>query len=178
MRTGTLQFRGKRRTAGFTLLEMSTAMSMLVVLGIALVTMMQQHMMFMNFFRQQSFLTSEAPQIGNLLARILNEADHYFVYASKEDALAAGAPVLSGGHALRLFFKSPTDETVERLIAVESVTGGKMLNFYGWKPDGTATSWTISKKIQNAEFLSTGGILNITLTGPNGEEITYGGGAR
>jgi hypothetical protein len=153
-------------------------MCLLVVLGIAIVTMLQQHMQFLKFFRQQSFLTTEAPQIGNLLARILNDADHYFVYASKDDAIAAGLPVLNGGHALRLFFKSPTDEIVERLIAVETVTGGKSLNFYGWKADGTATSWSISKKIQDAEFLSTDGILNITLKGPNGEEVTYGGGAR
>lgn len=168
----------RRRTAGFTLVEMSVAMSLMIVLSVALVTLVTQHLQFLKLFRQQSFLTTEAPQIGNLLGRILNEADHYFVYATKADALGGGAPIMTSGHALRLFFKTPTQETEERLIAVESAGSGSVLKFYGWQADGTPTSWTITSKIQDAEFLSSQGILNMTLEGPNGEEVTYGGGAR
>jgi hypothetical protein len=178
MTHGPLQISTRRRRRGFTLLETSTALFVMIVLGIALVTMIQQHTVFLKFFRQQTFLTTEAPTIGNLLGRILNEADHYFVYSSKDEALAGGVPVLSNGSAVRLFFKTPTQETEERLIVVETVGAGKALKFYGWQLDGTATSWTISNKISNASFLSNQGILNITLHGPNGEEITYGGGAR
>lgn len=178
MKTAHLQISGRRRRAGFSLLEVSVAMSLLIVLGVALVTMIQQHTMFIKLFRQQAFLATEAPQIGNLLGRILNQADHYFVYATKDDALAGGAPVLTTGHALRLFFKTPTQEIVERLIVVEDTASGKALNFLGWRSDGTQTSWTISSKIQDAEFLSDQGILNMTLEGPNGEVVTYGGGAR
>jgi hypothetical protein len=140
--------------------------------------MIQQHTLFLKFFRQQSFLSVEAPTIGNLLGRILNDADHYFVYSSKDEALAGGVPVLTNGSAVRLFYKTPTQETEERLVVVENITGGKALKFYGWQLDGTATSWTISSKIADASFLSNQGILNITLVGPNGEEVTYGGGAR
>jgi hypothetical protein len=178
MKNTALQIHARRRPAGFTLLEMSTAMSLLIVLATALVTLVTQHMQFLNLFRQQSFLASEAPQIGNLLGRILNEADHYFVYATKDDALGGGAPIMTGGHALRLFFKTPTQETEERLIVVESAGSGAALKFYGSQADGTPTSWTITSKIHDAEFLSTDGILNMTLEGPNGEEVTYGGGAR
>jgi hypothetical protein len=159
-------------------MEMSMAMSLLIVLGVALITMLQQHMLFMTLFRQQSFLSAEAPQIGNLLGRILNSADHYFVYETKDEALAGGAPVMTAGHALRLFFKTPNQETEERLLVVEDTATGKALRFYGWRADGTATSWTVSDKIQGAEFLSSQGILNITLEGPNGAEVTYAGGAR
>jgi prepilin-type N-terminal cleavage/methylation domain-containing protein len=178
MKGAAIQIHGKRRKAGFTLLEMSTAMSLMVVLGVALVTLVSQHTQFLKLFRQQAFLATEAPQIGNLLGRILNEADHYFVYATKDDALSGGMPILTSGHALRLFFKTPTQETEERLIVVESTGSGAALKFYGWLADGTATSWTITSKIHDAEFLSTEGILNMTLEGPNGEEVTYGGGAR
>jgi prepilin-type N-terminal cleavage/methylation domain-containing protein len=168
----------RRRNAGFTLMEMSVVMSLLVVLGVALVTLVTQHLQFVKVFRQQSFLATEAPQIGNLLGRILNEADHYFVYATKADALGGSAPIMTSGHALRLFFKTPTQETEERLIAVETAGSVTSLKFYGWLADGTPTSWTITSKIHDAEFLSSQGILNMTLEGPNGEEVTYGGGAR
>jgi hypothetical protein len=178
MKTTHLQISSRRRRGGFSLLEMSVAMSLLIVLGVALVTMIQQHTTFIKLFRQQAFLATEAPQIGNLLGRILNQADHYFVYATKDDALGGGAPVLTTGHALRLFFKTPTQDTEERLIVVEDTATGKALNFVGWRSDGTQTSWTISSKIQDAEFLSDQGILNMTLEGPNGEVVTYGGGAR
>lgn len=178
MKTAAIQIHARRRKAGFTLLEMSTAMSLLVVLGVALVGLVQQQTQFLKLFRQQSFLAAEAPQIGNLLGRILNEADHYFVYATKDDALGGGVPVLTAGRAVRLFFKTPTQETEERLIVVETTAGVTALKFFGWQPDGTLTSWTISSKIQDAEFLSAQGILNMTLEGPNGEEVTYGGGAR
>src|SRR6188768_1105080 len=83
MKIAVPQLLPRRRKAGFTMLELSTAMCLLIVLGTALVTMLNQHMTFVKMFRQQSFLASEAPQIGNLLGRILNAADHYFVYSSK-----------------------------------------------------------------------------------------------
>lgn len=154
-------------------------MSLMLVLAVALVTMLHQHGLFIQMFRQQSFLATEAPQIGNLLGRILNEADHYFVYATKNDALSGGVPILTPGHALRLYFKTPTQEVEERIIAVEDITGGgKALKFYGWQSDGTETSWIITRSIADAEFLSDQGILNMTLKGPNGEEVTFGGGAR
>jgi prepilin-type N-terminal cleavage/methylation domain-containing protein len=178
MKTPAIQIQRRRHRAGFTLLEMSTSMGIMLVLAVALVVMLQQHTQFMAMFRKQAFLTSEAPQIGNLLGRILNEADHYFVYATKDEALAGGLPVLTGGHALRLFFKTPTQEVEERLIVVEATATGNALKFYGWQSDGTPTSWTISDQIADAEFLSDQGILNMTLEGPNGEEVTYGGGAK
>jgi hypothetical protein len=173
-----LQSHPSRRRAGFTLLEASTAMFVLVGLGVALVVMLQQHITFVRFFKQQTFLTSEAPAIGNLLGRILNGADHYFVYASKDQAMSGGLPILTSGKAVRLFYKTPTQETEERLVVVETLSGKNALRFYGWQQDGTPTSWTISDKIADAEFLSTQGILSMTLEGPNGEEVTFGGGAK
>jgi hypothetical protein len=157
---------------------MSAALSIILALGLALMVMLQQHVQFMEMFRRQSFLAADAPKIGNLLGRILNHADHYFVYASKADALAGAKPVLAGGRAVRLFFKSAAQVTEERLIAVEATATGNALRFYGSRLDGTATSWTISNRITDAQFTSSQGILNITLDGPNGEEVTYAGGAR
>jgi hypothetical protein len=173
-----LRARRTRRNAGFSLLESSAAIGVLLTLGVVLLMMLQQHIFFVSMFKKQTFLSSEAPAIGNLVGRILNEVDHYFVYATKDAALGTGTPIMTPGRAVRLFFKTPNQGIEERLIAVESTASGNALKFYGWQADGTATSWTISDKIADAEFLSTQGILNMTLEGPNGEEVTYGGGAQ
>lgn len=178
MKPGSHQIRAGRSRAGFTLLEMSTAFGVLMVLGVALLAMLQQHTQFLEMFRRQSFLAVEAPKIGNLLGRILNEADHYFVYAGKDEALAAGQPTMAPGQAVKLFFKTPTQETEERMIVAESTAKGTALRFYSWGADGTTAAWTIASRLRSASFQSDQGILNMTLEGPNGELVTYGGGVR
>jgi prepilin-type N-terminal cleavage/methylation domain-containing protein len=162
---------------GFTLMEVSTAMGLMVMLSGALVVMLQQHLGFMEMARRQSFLAQEAPQIGNILGRIFQQADHFFIYSSHESALGGDTPVLQGG-AVRLFFKTAVQTTQERLIAAETGSSGTSLRFYTPQPDGTETSWLICQGLQGAAFNASEGILTVTLTGPNGEEITYSGGAR
>jgi hypothetical protein len=164
--------------AGFSLLETSIAISISLVLAVTLVVMLQQHLSFMAVAQRQSFLADEAPKIGNLLGRILNQTDSYFVYENRDSALAGASPVLSNGEAVRLFFKSAAQQTVERMITVEDAGDGTALRFYATQPDGTQTAWTICDRLQGASFRADEGILNMTLVGPNGEEITYCGGAR
>jgi hypothetical protein len=178
MKQGEFKIRRRGRQAGFTLVEISTAVLIMLVLGLALIAMLQGHVRFMEIFRQQTFLSAEAPKIGNLLGRMLNQSDHFFVYASKEDAQAELTPVLTSGSAVRLFFKSANQETTARVIAVDTVEGVTSLRFYNQLPDTTWTSWTISDRIAGASFLISQGILNVTLNGPNGEEVVYSGGAR
>ncbi|MDB6072510.1 MAG: hypothetical protein JWO89_150 [Verrucomicrobiaceae bacterium] len=168
----------RRPPAGFSLVEVSTALGVMMVLAISMVIMLQQHAQFLEMFRRQSFLASEAPKIGNLLGRIINESDHYFVYADKAAALGGGQPLLTDGKAVRLFFKSPNHELAERLITVEDTAAGAAMRFYNLRIDGSQSSWTISDRIAAADFRSDQGILNVTLTGPHGEQVAYGGGAR
>ncbi len=163
---------------GFTLMEISTAMGLMVMLSGALVVMLQQHLSFMGMAQRQSFLAQEAPQIGNILGRIFQQADHYFVYANRESAIGGGTPQIQNGSAVRLFFKTAAQTTQERLIAAETSNGNTSLRFYTPQPDGTESSWLICQGLQGATFNANEGILTVTLTGPNGEEITYCGGAR
>jgi prepilin-type N-terminal cleavage/methylation domain-containing protein len=163
---------------GFTLMEVSTAMGLMVILSGALVVMLQQHLSFMGMAQKQSFLAKEAPQIGNILGRIFQQADHFFIYTSRESALSGGTPVIENGGAVRLFFKTAVQTSQERLIAAETDSNGTSLRFYTPQPDGTETSWLICQRLQGATFNANEGILTVTLTGPNGEEITYSGGAR
>ena len=67
------------RRLGFTLLETSLGVFVTMALGTVLILMLQQHITFMGWMQKQSFLTTEAPQIGNLVGRIFGAADSYFV---------------------------------------------------------------------------------------------------
>lgn len=170
------QFERARR-GGFTLLEASTAISIMVGVAVVMVVMVQQHLTVVRMATQQSFLSNEAPKVGDLLGRVFNQADHFFVYQSRASALAGDAPVLSGGQAVRLYFKTATNTTEERMIALEDGAGGPELRFYADQSDGTTTSWLVSNQLSGADFNADEGILSVTLNGPNGEEVTYCGGS-
>ncbi len=159
-------------------MELSTAMALMLMLSGALVVMLQQHLTFLDMARRQAFLTEEAPKIGTLLGRIFQQADHYFIYADREAAEAGAAPVLVNGEAVRLFFKNVAQTTEERTIAAEAGPSGTELRFYVRQADGTTTSWLICQGLQGAAFRADEGILIATLTGPNGEEISYCGGGQ
>lgn len=167
------------KRTGFTLIEVSTAMSLMVILSGVLVMMLQQHLSFMSMTAKQSFLVQQAPQIGNILGRIFQQADHYFVYGSRDAALEGADPIIQNGRAVCLFFKTAIQTTQERMIAAELTDDGRTsLRFYAPQPDGTETSWTICRNLQGASFSADEGILKVTLIGPNGEEITYCGSPR
>ena len=177
MRKRPFHTRLRRRQAGFTLIEISIAMAIMLILGVTLILMLQGHVRFLEMFRQQAFLSAEAPKIGNLLGRIMNQADHFFVYATTDDAMAETDPILTPGTAVRLFFKSPDQVTTSGVIAVVNDAGDYSLRYYSQPPDDTQF-WDISTRIEGANFLSDQGILSITLLGPSGEVITYHGSAR
>lgn len=170
--------RGNRSRQAFTLMELSVAMGLMLLLGGVLLVMLQQHLSFMMMARRQAFLAQEAPQIGNLLGRIFQQADHYFIYQNRDSALAHDKPVIYNGGAVRLFFRTAVQTTRECLIAAEDGIGGTSLHFYNSLPDGMASSWQICRGLKSAVFNADEGILTVKLTGPNGEEITYCGGGR
>jgi len=159
-------------------MEMSLALGLMVMLGSTLVAMLQQHLTFMGLAQKQSFLAEEAPKIGNILGRIFQQADHYFIYTDLEAARGGTPPVLTDGGAVRLFFKGATQDVEERIIATEVGTTGVSLRFHVPQEDGTTTSWLICQGVGNVTFRADEGILIANLTGPNGEEISYCGGAR
>lgn len=172
------RFSASRGRGGFTLVETSLAMGLMVALAVALTGMLQQHVTFLSLAKTQSFLTREAPAAGDVMSRIMGKADHFFVYASREAALGGASPVLAGGGAARLFFLTATQEFVERWITAEDVSGTVALKCHITRADGTESSWTICQGLESASFSVADGILSVTVGGPHGEEITFSGGAQ
>jgi hypothetical protein len=153
--------------------------SITLALSVALIALLQQHITLMGWLQKQSFLTTEAPQIGNLVGRIFGSADHYFVYTSRDAAIGGGAsPVLVDGGAVRLFSQAANGEITELWVTVETVGGTKVLKCYSELPNGTQTEWTVCEGLGGATFHCNTGVLGVTLTGPNQEEFTYYGGSR
>ncbi|QIF04777.1 hypothetical protein [Roseimicrobium sp. ORNL1] len=173
-----LSWRKSLRRGGFTLLETSMGVSITLALSVALIAMLQQHITLMGWLQKQSFLTTEAPQIGNLVGRIFGSADHYFVYSSRDAALGGAAPVLVNGGAVRLFSQAANGDITELWVEVQTVAGTKVLKCYGKLPNGTESQWTVCEGLGNATFHCNTGVLGVTLTGPNQEEVTYYGGSR
>lgn len=166
------------RRGGFTLLETSMGVSITLALSMALIAMLQQHITLMGWLQKQSFLTTEAPQIGNLVGRIFGSADHYFVYSSRDAANAGSAPVLANGGAVRLFSQAANGEITELWVTAETVGGNKVLRCYSKLPNGTENSWTVCEGLGNATFHCNTGVLGVTIDGPNQEQVTYYGGSR
>lgn len=165
-----------RDAHGFTLLEVSVTISLLLMLASALVIMIQQHITFMEMAQRQNFLARDAPQIGSLLGRIFNQADHVFVFASRDDAVSGSNPTIGDGTAVRLSFRGADQATRVRIVSFEQGVSSAQLRFYTYHADGTETSWVITDKIASASFNMSQGILSAVLTGPSGEEVTYSGG--
>ncbi|RYD38259.1 MAG: type II secretion system protein [Verrucomicrobiaceae bacterium] len=168
----------RKKSGGFTLIETSTALVAIMMVGLALVLLTKQYAVFVGLAARQSFLTVEAPQIGNLLGRLFDQSNSFLVYESRAGAMAGVAPVLTGGKAVRLFFPTATGVILERWITVEPSAGLFQLKCHTVHADDTESSWTVAGRLAGASFGCDQGILSATLQGPNGEEISYYGGSQ
>ncbi len=168
-----------KQTAGFTLLEMALALAMGLGIASALLSMLQQQIAFTRMVGQFSFLRQDAPQINTLLNTLIKSSDSYRIYTDISNAKAASNPVRTSGRALRLRLRNPDGTAAHAIISFESTVSGTRLNFYyrnyneaGWPSE---PNWTITSSPSLVDFSNNTGILLVSMTGPNGDEITYAG---
>ncbi len=171
--------KASKRNLGFTLIEMSLAIALTLGIAMAVIGMLQQQISFSSLLARFQFLREDAPQINTLMANIINKADSYRIFASRANAIAATGAIQTGGRALRLRLREPDGTAAHAIIAFESHEGKNRLNFY-YRPNGqtswpTTPSWVISSRPTLVDFANNTGILLITMTGPNEEQITYAG---
>lgn len=163
------------RKRAFTLIEMTMAMALAMGIAATLIGLLQQQVSFTSILTKFSFLRDDAPQVNTLLTSIVNRADAYRLFGSYQNAKSLSSPIRSDATTLWLRFRNPDGSTDNGAVAFEN----DQLNFYykshnsaNWP---TSPTWTISSKPSSVVFANTSGILEITLTGPYGEEITYAG---
>jgi prepilin-type N-terminal cleavage/methylation domain-containing protein len=169
----------RKKQSGFTLIEMTLALALSLGISATVVAILRQQVSFARITANFQFLCQDAPQVNSLLSRILQKADSYSIYENRADAMSATAAVQTGGRALRLRFRNPDDTETHAVVAFESINGISRLNYYHRASGQTAwptdPSWVISSRPTLVDFANDTGILLITMTGPNGEQIIYGG---
>lgn len=165
---------------GFTLIELSIAIMMGMAIGAMVITLFNQQLTFLKIFRTQNFLTEEAPIISMYVSRLVGKADSFSLHANIEDAKAGAVPTLGPSSVLRLNFRQPDGTIQTTILSFERQGTGNALNYYvipAVVPDGglTAPAWSVTKAPRDVSFSVVIGILRMTLTGPNNEQITYSG---
>jgi hypothetical protein len=168
------QARADRRW-GFTIIEMTVAIGLSIGVASAGLGVIAQHTEFMSILKQFDFLRDDAPQINNVMSRLTGQAVSYRIYPSKQDAFDNANAVNTNGTALRLIFRNPNGSMDQSVVAFEeNLNNFDRLNFYQFNGGWPATyDWTISTLAAGVVFEDASGILEMTLTGPNGEQISY-----
>jgi hypothetical protein len=175
------------KSYGYTLLEMSFAMVLLIGLGLSLLLMLNTHVEFMNWSRRQSFVARELPKISNLLGRLLNQADHFFIYENADDLTNPEAIPSLNGIAVKLFFNIPDGGVPKELHLVSlqndtyrelRVLDGQDGSSWSLASGYSATASLDATGLQAADFSLEDGLLRVTLRGPVGEEVHFYGGTR
>lgn len=169
--------RSKRSRRGYTLVELTLAMAIgMMVAGMSL-TLFNQQMAFLRIFRAQDFLSREAPMINNYVVRVIGAAEGYQLYTDMATLRAGGDPVLDSATVLLLRFKEPDGTERASILSFEDPGTGPGL-YYTLVPTSgpvAGPDWVLSKQPVAVSFAVEQGILRMKLTGPNAEELVYSG---
>lgn len=169
-----------RLRRGYTLVELSIAMLVGMAVASLCLAMVSQYTNFQQMMMRQNFLIEEAPVLNNLLSRMIGRAEAVRLYPNLSAALGETGAVETGASALALSYSNPDGTRSFAVIGLEQGSSGKFLKFYpigasGGVNSATSAAWTLSRSVSSVDFRMQNGILRITLTGPNGESITYSG---
>jgi len=166
-----------RSRCGYTLVELSLAMTTGLVVTTLLLALVNQQIAFLRIFSAQNFLTTEAPVINNYLARVIGSAEGYRLYESVADLVAGEDPVLADAPVIMLRFKEPDGTFRASVLSFENPGTGQGLYYRMVTRAGVlgAPDWALTKRPANVNFAVVQGILRVRITGPNGEEIVYSG---
>lgn len=165
------------RRRGFTLIELSLAMSTGIVVAVLLLALVNQQIAFLKIYNAQNFLTTEAPLISNYLSRVIGSAEGYRLYESVDDLVAGSPPVMEEAPVIMLRFKEPDGSFRASVLSYENPGTGPGLYYRLVNSAGTLGSpdWALTKRPADVSFAIVQGILRVRVTGPNGEEIFYSG---
>ncbi len=171
---------GLRRRArrGMTLIEMSIAIGLGMLISGMMMAVFNMQLSFLKMFRTQNFLTEEAPMISTYVSKIVGQADRFSLHPSLSNAFNEVNQQLTASTVARLYYRQPDGSYRSAILAFEDRGSGDQL-YYFVVPQGggplPAPEWSVTRVPEDVSFAVIDGILSMTLTGPNAEEITYSG---
>lgn len=158
-----------------TLIELSVGIGVSLLIAGAVLGLLNNQVYFARYVQQQNFMLIEAPQINNILSRMLFSADTARLYPDISSGKSGGAGVTADASALVLAFRQPDGTFSYGMIGFDPDTG--RLGYYrrgdsGWP---AAPSWIITGAAEMVSFRVENGVVRCTVTGPNEEELTFSG---
>lgn len=168
---------GITRQRGFTLIELTLAISIGMAIATIAMTLFNQQLAFLRIFRVQEFLTEEAPIINLHVSKLVGKAERFRLHNSVAEALTGANPRSTASPVVVLNFRQPDGIVRAAILSFENLGTGSALYYYVVPANGPlgAPLWYVSRKPRDVAFTVETGILRMTLTGPNGESITYSG---
>lgn len=162
---------------GFTLLELTIAMMIGLMVGSMVIAIFNQQLAFLRIYRVQNFLTEEAPVVSMYVSRVVGKADRFRLHDTVAHALSGSNPQLTSSPVCVLNFVQPDGSVRASILSFETRSGVTGLYYYVVPVSGVLgePDWLVSRQVTNVEFFMDQGILRTRLTGPQGEQITYSG---
>jgi len=156
-------------------LALAVTVGMLVAGGVLM--MLNTHTSFMQAMSSFRFLRDEAPQVNSLVTQLVSKSSSYRIHSTPADAFSGASAVNVGGEAVRLIYQNPSGLIDQSVIAFETVNGTPQLSYYRFQNGAwpAQADWTITSQVASASFSDDGGVLLMSLTGPENEQITYAG---
>lgn len=163
--------------SGFTLVELSVALMMGMMIGAMLLALFNQQLAFLKIYQAQDFISEEAPVINSYVSKLVGRADRFRLHDSLTDAKAGANARLTESPVVVLNYKQPDGTLRASILSFEDRGTGPALYYYVVPAVGVLTTpqWAITTKAADVRFAMDQGVLRMTLTGPAGEKITYSG---
>lgn len=179
-----------KKRKGYTLIELSVVMVLVVMIASSLTAMLKQQVQFFVWWDSQKFIAEEAPLINSLVVRVFSNADAFRLHDTTANALINAGGVTAGATCMVLGFAQADGSKEYGLIEFDAVNGELWFNTLevsaagglavAVDAAGSAIRWKIASGIDTADFsvvndpaLGDNGMMNLTLTGPYGGEVTY-----
>ena len=168
----------RRACRGMTLIELSIAIGLGMLISGMLMAVFNMQLFFLKEFRKQSFLTEEAPMISTYVSKLIGQADRFSLHPTLSDARNGVKQQLTSSTVARLYYRQPDGTYRSAILSFEARGSGNQL-YYFVVPQGNGPlpepEWSITRAPTAVSFEVVGGVLRMALTGPNDEQVTYSG---
>lgn len=170
-----MQISKPSRKRGYTLIELSVVIVLVILIATTLVSMLQQQTQFIRWWKTQDFIAEDAPLTNAMVARLFSNADAFRLHDTQANAILNTGGVVAGGTAMTLGFTQPDGTRVKGLLWFQN----NELWYGVFNAAGTAVpvanSWRVAREVDtaNSSFSVVGGVMQLTLTGPYGGSATY-----
>lgn len=168
---------GGSRCRGYTLIELSVVMILVILISSTLVSMLAQQTQFFRWWQTQDFIAEEAPLTNAMVVRLFSNADAFRIHDTQANAILDAGGTTAGGAAMTLGFTEPDGTKIKGILWF--IPGTTELWYGVFNAAGNAVpagnTWRVARGIDtaNSSFSVVSGTMQLTLTGPFGGQVTY-----